>query len=70
MKLLGKPTEIIQYKRVVLKVEKCKCIHFKYRLANFTPSTGASSLEMEQVDNSLLAGHLNVIRGLLSCEGV
>ena len=25
---------------------------------------------MEQADNSLLAGHLNVIRGLLSCEGV
>lgn len=39
-------------------------------LSNFTPYSGTSSNEMEQADNALLAGHLNVVRGLLNCEGV
>lgn len=39
-------------------------------LSNFSPYTGTSSVEMEQADNALLAGHLNVVRGLLNCDGV
>lgn len=39
-------------------------------LSNFSPYTGTSSDEMEQADNALLAGHLNVVRGLLNCDGV
>jgi hypothetical protein len=39
-------------------------------LSNFTPYSGTSSIEMEQADNALLAGHLNVVRGLLNCDGV
>ncbi|KAI9556016.1 hypothetical protein GHT06_018579 [Daphnia sinensis] len=39
-------------------------------LSNFTPYSGTYSNEMEQADNALLAGHLNVVRGLLNCEGV
>lgn len=39
-------------------------------LSNFSPYTGNSSLELERADNALLAGHLNVVRGLLSCDGV
>ena len=40
-------------------------------LSSFSPCTGPSvSTEMEQIDNALLAGHLNIVRGLLSCDGV
>ena len=39
-------------------------------LSNFSPYTGVASPEIEQADNAFLAGHINVVRGLLSCEGV
>lgn len=39
-------------------------------LSNFSPNSEQTSKDTEKANNALLAGHLNLVRGLLHCEGV